>query len=122
MARVTIEDCVEEVPNRFELIMLAAQRAKRLGSGAQMTVQRDNDKNPVVSLREIAAKTILPEDLREELIRSYQRVVSMDEEDSEDMIDTMEGESEGGQNLQETGNRPESSTPSLEDIAGGSGS
>ena len=124
MARVTVEDCVEIVPNRFELVMLAAQRAKKLGTGAQMTVPRDNDKNPVVALREISEGTILPEDLREELTRSYQRVVSMDEEDSEDMIDTMEGEAAGEEIETKAleAQNPTSEEPSLEDIAGGSGS
>lgn len=125
MARVTVEDCVEIVPNRFELVMLAAQRAKKLGTGAQMTVPRDNDKNPVVALREISEGTILPEDLREELTRSYQRVVTLDEEDSEDMIDTMEGEAASEEETESKSLSAENVTPeepSLEDIAGGSGS
>lgn len=92
MARVTVEDCVEKMDNRFELVMLAAQRARKIGSGAAITVDRDNDKNPVVALREIADATIEPEDLKEELIKSHQRVVEMD--DSEDVIDQMQGEEE----------------------------
>jgi DNA-directed RNA polymerase subunit omega len=90
MARVTVEDCVEKVPNRFELVMLAAQRARKISSGAPLTVDRDNDKNPVVSLREIADATIAVEDLKEELIRTHQRIIEMD--DGEDVIDSMEGE------------------------------
>ena len=70
MARVTVEDCVERVPNRFQLVMLAAQRARELSVGSEITVDRDNDKNPVVALREIADKTIDTADLEEELIRS----------------------------------------------------
>ena len=90
MARVTVEDCVEKIPNRFELVMLAAQRARKISSGATLTVERDNDKNPVVSLREIAEATVAVDDLKEELIRNHQRVVEMD--DSEDVIDSTEGE------------------------------
>jgi DNA-directed RNA polymerase subunit omega len=92
MARVTVEDCVEIIPNRFELVMLAAQRARKISSGGVLTVDRDNDKNPVVALREIAAGTVLPEDLKEELIRNNQRVIEMD--DGEDIIDKMDGEDE----------------------------
>jgi DNA-directed RNA polymerase subunit omega len=90
MARVTVEDCVERIPNRFELVMLAAQRARKISSGATLTVERDNDKNPVVSLREIAEGTVTVADLQEELVRNHQRVVEMD--DSEDVIDSTEGE------------------------------
>lgn len=92
MARVTVEDCIEKVPNRFELVMLAAQRARKIGSGAALLVDRDNDKNPVVSLREIADEKLAVADLQEELIKNHQRVIEMD--DSEDVIDTMEGEEE----------------------------
>lgn len=73
MARVTVEDCVEEIPNRFELVILAAERARRIASGVPMTVDRDNDKDPVVALREIAAKNIDPEALRDCQISSLQR-------------------------------------------------
>ncbi len=91
MARVTAEDCVEKVPNRFELVMLAAQRARSITEGAPLTVDRDNDKFPVVALREIAGETMTPEVLREDLIRGYQRVrVSDDYED--DMVELMDGE------------------------------
>lgn len=92
MARVTVEDCVEKIDNRFELVMLASQRARKIGSGAPLLVDRDNDKNPVISLREIAEEKVSVEDLKEELIKSYQRVIEMD--DSEDVIDSMEGEEE----------------------------
>ena len=68
MARVTVEDCIDKVPNRFELVLLAGHRARLLSQGAPMTVDRDNDKNPVVALREIADETIVTEDLREEFI------------------------------------------------------
>src|SRR5436309_11661159 len=70
MARVTVEDCIDKVDNRFDLVLLAAHRARMISSGSQLTIDRDNDKNPVVSLREIADSTISPEDLREELVHS----------------------------------------------------
>jgi DNA-directed RNA polymerase subunit omega len=79
MARVTVEDCVDKVPNRFELVLLAAHRARSIASGSHITVEPDNDKNPVIALREIADKTIPPEDLREGLIHSIQKNVEVDE-------------------------------------------
>ena len=92
MARVTVEDCVEKVPNRFELVLLASQRARKIGAGAQPLLPRDNDKNPVVALREIAEDKVQPTELEEELLRTHQRVVEMD--DSEDVIDAHQGEEE----------------------------
>jgi DNA-directed RNA polymerase subunit omega len=94
MARVTVEDCIEKVPNRFELVMTAAQRARKIGSGAALTLPRDNDKNPVVALREIAENTVSPENLKEEMLLSYQRFLPQDEE--EEKIDLMDGEKEWG--------------------------
>ncbi len=79
MARVTVEDCIEKVENRFDLVLMAAHRARMISSGAQITVARDNDKNPVVALREIGDATISPEDLREDLIHSLQKYVEVDE-------------------------------------------
>ncbi len=79
MARVTVEDCIDKVDNRFELILLASHRARMLATGSQITVPRDNDKNPVVSLREIAEETLMPNDLKEELIHSLQKFVEVDE-------------------------------------------
>ncbi|MEH6727398.1 MAG: DNA-directed RNA polymerase subunit omega, partial [Hyphomicrobiales bacterium] len=79
MARVTVEDCVDKVENRFNLVLLAAHRARMISTGAELTVDRDNDKNPVVSLREIADETISPDDLKEELIHSLQKYVEVDE-------------------------------------------
>lgn len=81
MARVTVEDCILEVPNRFELVMVAAQRARKIGTGAALTLDRDNDKNPVVALREIAEKTVSPAELQEDLTASYQKVHSTEEEE-----------------------------------------
>lgn len=79
MARVTVEDCVDKVENRFELVLLSAHRARMIASGSSLTVARDNDKNPVVALREIADETIAPDDLKEDLIHSLQKYVEVDE-------------------------------------------
>ena len=79
MARVTVEDCIDKVDNRFDLVLLAAHRARMISSGSQLTIDRDNDKNPVVALREIADSTISPEDLKEELVHSLQKFVEVDE-------------------------------------------
>jgi len=79
MARVTVEDCIVQVPNRFELVMYAAQRARDVSAGAQITVDRDRDKNPVVALREIAAKEIKPDEAKEEYIKSLQKHAEVDE-------------------------------------------
>src|ERR1700720_2653831 len=83
MARVTVEDCIDKVENRFDLVLLAGHRARLVSSGAQIAVERDNDKNPVVALREIAEKAISPEDLREELVPSLQKYVEVDEPEPE---------------------------------------
>jgi DNA-directed RNA polymerase subunit omega len=79
MARVTVEDCIDKLPNRFELVLLAAHRARVVSQGAPITVDRDNDKNPVVALREIADETIVADDLREEYIHAMQKHVEVDE-------------------------------------------
>ena len=79
MARVTVEDCIDKVENRFDLVLLASHRARMISSGAQITLDRDNDKNPVVSLREIAEQTVSPEDLKEDLIHTLQKYVEVDE-------------------------------------------
>ena len=83
MARVTVEDCIERVDNRFELILMASHRSRMISAGADMTVDRDNDKNPVVALREIADETISAADLREDLIHSMQKYVDVDEAEPE---------------------------------------
>ena len=85
MARVTVEDCVDKVPNRFELVMLAAHRAREIQSGSPLTVERDNDKNPVVSLREIAEETQSADALRERMIESYQTQIEVDEPKEDQM-------------------------------------
>ncbi len=128
MARVTVEDCIEKIHNRFELVMVAAQRARKIGSGAALTVDRDNDKNPVVSLREIAAETVPLEQLKEDLVRNHQRMVVYEEDET---IDLMDGEAEwekianrgegddmyGDEEIDED-EEEDGAEPSLEDIAG----
>jgi DNA-directed RNA polymerase subunit omega len=79
MARVTVEDCIDKVENRFDLVLLASHRARMVSSGAPITIDRDNDKNPVVALREIADETISPGDLKEDLIHTLQKYVEVDE-------------------------------------------
>ncbi|WP_454287579.1 DNA-directed RNA polymerase subunit omega [Rhizobium arsenicireducens] len=79
MARVTVEDCIDKVDNRFELVLLASHRARQISQGAPITVDRDKDKNPVVALREIADETLSPGDLKEDLIHSLQKHVEVDE-------------------------------------------
>ena len=83
MARVTVEDCIDKVENRFELVLLASHRARMISAGAEITVDRDNDKNPVVALREVADETISPQDLKEELIHSLQKFTEVDEPEPE---------------------------------------
>ena len=85
MARVTVEDCVDKIPNRFDLVLLSAQRAREISGGAELTVDRDRDKNPVVALREIAEETVRPKDLEASLIGGNQKV-QIDDDDTPDEI------------------------------------
>ncbi|RVU06893.1 DNA-directed RNA polymerase subunit omega [Novosphingobium umbonatum] len=85
MARVTVEDCVDKIPNRFDLVLLAAQRAREISGGAELTLERDRDKNPVVALREIAEETVRPKILKESLITSMQRVLPDDDDEVDDI-------------------------------------
>ena len=85
MARVTVEDCIEKIDNRFDLVLMAAHRARMISAGSQITIDRDNDKNPVVALREIAEETVSPGDLKEDLIHSLQKYVEVDEPEPESM-------------------------------------
>lgn len=94
MARITTEDCVDKVPNRFDLVMLAAHRAREISTGSPVTVDRDNDKNPVVALREIAEETQPAEDLRERLIASNQTQIEVDEPEEDSMALLMGDEAE----------------------------
>ena len=88
MARVTVEDCVDKIPNRFDLVLLAAQRARQISGGADLTIDRDRDKNPVVALREIAETTVKPRDLEEALVSGLQRV-QMDDDDVADEVGSL---------------------------------
>ncbi|MFO1068629.1 MAG: DNA-directed RNA polymerase subunit omega [Geminicoccaceae bacterium] len=90
MARITVEDCVQRVPSRFELVMVAAQRARDISAGASLTVDRDNDKNPVVALREVADGTIDLDHLRYELIHGLRRHVEVDGEEPRDLAEELE--------------------------------
>jgi DNA-directed RNA polymerase subunit omega len=94
MARVTVEDCVDKIPNRFELGMLASHRAREISSGSAITVDRDNDKNPVVSLREIADEMQSADELRERLIESNQTQIEVDEPEEDSMAMLMGGEAD----------------------------
>ncbi|MBX2834306.1 MAG: DNA-directed RNA polymerase subunit omega [Micavibrio sp.] len=126
MARVTVEDCIDKVENRFELVMVAAQRARKIGSGSPLTLERDNDKNPVIALREIAQETVEVSAMKEELTRSHQRMVAYEED--QDEIDLMDGEEEWGTMANKRAEgmyaddeivEDDASEPSLEDLAGG---
>ena len=94
MARITVEDCLDKVPNWFELVMLAAHRAREISSGSSLSVDRDNDKNPVVSLREIADETQTAGELRERLIESNQTQIEVDLPEDDSMAVLMGGSSE----------------------------
>jgi DNA-directed RNA polymerase subunit omega len=85
MARVTVEDCIDKVPNRFDLVLAAAQRARQISGGAELTIDRDRDKNPVVALREIADETIYPDELQEAIVTSLQRVRYEDDDEVDEM-------------------------------------
>lgn len=97
MARVTVEDCIDKVDNRFDLVMLAAHRARTIAAGSPITVERENDKNPVVALREIAAQTVSTADLYEEAIESHQRHIEVDEPEEDNMAQLMGAEPERAQ-------------------------
>jgi DNA-directed RNA polymerase subunit omega len=86
MARVTVEDCIDKVENRFELVLVASHRARMIASGSKLTIERDNDKNPVVALREIAEITVSPGDLKEDLIHGLQKYVEVDEAEPEEPL------------------------------------
>ena len=83
MARVTVEDCIDKVPNRFELVLVASHRSRMISAGAELAIDRDRDKNPVVALREIADEAVSPEDLKEDLVHSMQRYAEVDEPEDE---------------------------------------
>jgi len=89
MARVTVEDCVTKISNRFDLVLIASHRARQIASGAELLVERDNDKNPVVSLREIAEDKVNPDAIKEEMIHNSQKYVEVDEPEEDDMRERM---------------------------------
>jgi len=93
MARVTVEDCVDKIPNRFDLVLLAAQRARQISGGADLTIDRDRDKNPVVALREIAEEMVKPKHLEEALVGSLQRV-QVDDDEAPDEIGSISASAE----------------------------
>jgi DNA-directed RNA polymerase subunit omega len=93
MARVTVEDCVDKIPNRFDLVLLAAQRARQISGGAELTIDRDRDKNPVVALREIADETVKPTHLEEAVISGMQKVL-IDDEDEADEVGSLAASAE----------------------------
>ncbi|WNO53717.1 DNA-directed RNA polymerase subunit omega [Stakelama saccharophila] len=93
MARVTVEDCVDKVPNRFDLVLFAAERARQISGGAELTLDRDRDKNPVVALREVAEETVKPKHLEESLVSSLQRV-QIDDEEAPDEIGSLSDSAE----------------------------
>ena len=106
MARVTVEDCVDKVPNRFDLVLLSAQRAREISGGAELTVDRDRDKNPVVALREIAEQTIKPKDLNESLVLNLQKILP----DDDDEMDEVGSLSQSAEALRITASAPTRST------------
>ena len=131
MARVTVEDCVLKVPNRFDLVMVAAQRSREISAGSPLTVERDNDKNPVIALREIADETVSIEELSDALIQGMQRHVEIDEPEEEPQDFEMsviamgaEGAGEGMLSVDslimgETGAEAETSKEGTDKVAGG---
>ncbi len=102
MARVTVEDCVDKIPNRFDLVLLAAQRARQISGGGELTIDRDRDKNPVVALREIAEETVIPVELMEALIGNLQKV----QVDDDDAVDEMGSLSQSAEALRLTAAAP----------------
>ena len=111
MARVTVEDCVDKIPNRFDLVLMAAQRARQISGGADLTIDRDRDKNPVVALREIAKTTVKPKHLAESIVSNLQKV-RVDEDDETDELASL---SESAEALRLTAAAPPRPTPSGSD-------
>ncbi len=114
MARVTVEDCVDKIPNRFDLVLLASQRARDISGGAEMTVDKDRDKNPVVALREIAESTVKPKELKESVISGLQKILP-DDEDEADEIGSL---SQSAEALRITASAPVRSTSIGSDYEG----
>lgn len=112
MARVTVEDCVDKVTNRFDLVLLAARRAREISGGDELLVERDRDKNPVVALREIAEEELKPDDLKESLIQSLQKV----QVDDDDVADEIGSISQSAEALRLTASAPTRSTSISKDF------
>ena len=106
MARVTVEDCVDKIPNRFDLVLLAAERAREISGGAEITLDRDRDKNPVVALREIAEQTVKPKDLQESMVTNLQKILP----DDDDEVDEIGSLSQSAEALRITASAPTRST------------
>ncbi len=118
MARVTVEDCVTKVPNRFDLVMMASQRSREIASGEDLTVDRDNDKNPVVALREIADETVPVDTLREAMIRGMQKHVELDEPEDDDMTMLMAGQDWGAAASEEVVQAAQAEAPAISEDDG----
>jgi DNA-directed RNA polymerase subunit omega len=116
MARVTVEDCIKIVPNRFELVVLAGQRSREIASGSKLTIDRDNDKNPVLSLREIAAETVSTKDLGQSVIQNYRKHVELDEAEQE-MADMLMAEQDLSERELEIGSGDNEEIVSIEEAA-----
>jgi DNA-directed RNA polymerase subunit omega len=101
MARVTVEDCVDKVSNRFELVMLAAHRSREMSAGSEPTVESDNDKNPVIALREIAEETVTVDGLQDGLVRSLQKFVEVDEPEEDNALELMAGATLAGEAVED---------------------
>ena len=114
MARVTVEDCVDKVPNRFDLVLLAAQRAREISGGAEITLERDRDKNPVVALRGIAEQTVKPKDLKEAAVTNLQKILP----DDDDEMDEVGSLSQSAEALRITASAPTRSTSIGSDYEG----
>ncbi len=114
MARVTVEDCVDKIPNRFDLVLLAAQRAREISGGAELTIDRDRDKNPVVALREIAEQTVKPKDLKEAAVTNLQKILP----DDDDEMDDVGSLSQSAEALRITASAPTRSTSIGSDYEG----
>lgn len=114
MARVTVEDCVDKIPNRFDLVLLSAQRAREISGGAELSVDRDRDKNPVVALREIAEQMVRPKELKESLVTGLQKILP-DDEDEADEIGSL---SQSAEALRITASAPTRSTSIGSDYEG----
>lgn len=95
MARVTVEDCVDKIPNRFELVLFSAHRSRQIASGAPLMVERDNDKNPVAALREIADEKLSPDNLREAMLQGMQKFVESDEPEEDDDMSSLSRTGDG---------------------------